>query len=361
MAGAHRPGRPDAGALRRLGDGHPEPPETAGDPRRRDVHRAHLPHQQVGLRLHRRGRRRRPDRARRQARRAHRHRRERHPGGAAPGTRRPRAVRVPAHALHGGRPGQPADRPRVGGVADPGLAPASPGQLPAARQRGIRRAGPGRRRLDPQRPVAERPAAERRGQRTRPRGTGGVGRARRLPTDERDPCPGGRGGRRSGHGRGAQTLVPLHVQAADVQRHVSGHLQPAERHAGGHRRSRRGGAHHRRRGRGRRPRVRGGLPDLRHRVRGRHLGGALRSAAGVRAGWAHPHRLLRFRAAHAARLLQHALPEPVPPRPDAERQLGQLRAHPGRAGHPRRRGDRRGPRPRRPPGRAERRGGTGLG
>jgi hypothetical protein len=45
---------------------------------------AHLPHQPLGLRLHRRRRERRPDRARRQAGRRHRHRRDRHPGRAAP-------------------------------------------------------------------------------------------------------------------------------------------------------------------------------------------------------------------------------------------------------------------------------------
>ena len=46
-------------------------------------------------------------------------------------------------------------------------------------------------------------------------------------------------------------------------------LQPAERHARRHRRPGRR-AHHRARRRGERRRVRGRLPDLRHRVRGRH-------------------------------------------------------------------------------------------
>ena len=52
------------------------PAEAARHPRHRELPRPHLPHQPLGLRLHRRRSRRRPDRPRRQARRRHRHRRD---------------------------------------------------------------------------------------------------------------------------------------------------------------------------------------------------------------------------------------------------------------------------------------------
>ena len=60
------------------------PPEAARHPRHRDVRGPHVPHQPLGLRLHRRRLRRQPDRPRRQARRHHRHRRHRGAVRAAP-------------------------------------------------------------------------------------------------------------------------------------------------------------------------------------------------------------------------------------------------------------------------------------
>ncbi len=109
---AHQPGRRVHRPVRR--DGH-RPAARAQAARHsgyRVVRRPLVPHQPLGLRLHRR----RPDRraddqARRQAGRDHRHRRDRGAVRAAPRSRLPRAVRLPAHAVLGRRARQPADRP----------------------------------------------------------------------------------------------------------------------------------------------------------------------------------------------------------------------------------------------------------
>ena len=74
---------------------------------------------------------------------------------------------------------------------------------------------------------------------------------------------------RPGDGREAQAVVPPVLQAPVLPRRVPRDVQPAERHAGRHRRQGRRAAD-RARGRRRRPPLRGRLPDLRHRVRGRH-------------------------------------------------------------------------------------------
>ena len=82
------------------GERPPASPEAAGHPRHRDVQGPLVPHQPLGLRLHRRHVGGRPDRAARQARRHHRHRRD---GGAVRAASRrggEAALRVPAHARH---------------------------------------------------------------------------------------------------------------------------------------------------------------------------------------------------------------------------------------------------------------------
>ena len=56
---AHQPRRRDAGALRLHGERAAASPEAAGHPRHRDLRGPHLPHQPLGLRLHRRRLRRR--------------------------------------------------------------------------------------------------------------------------------------------------------------------------------------------------------------------------------------------------------------------------------------------------------------
>ena len=71
-----------------------------------------VPHQPLGLRLHRRRLRRRADgQARRQAGGDHRHRRDRGPVRAAPGQVLPGTLRLPAHAVLGRRARQPPHRP----------------------------------------------------------------------------------------------------------------------------------------------------------------------------------------------------------------------------------------------------------
>ena len=116
----HRPRRRDDRPLRRDGDRGAAPAEAAGHPWRRVLRGPHLPHEPVGLRLHRRRHRRRPRPARRQAGRHHRHRGD--GGPVHPPSRRGRGapVRLPAHPVVGRRPRQPADRPRVGGILEPG-------------------------------------------------------------------------------------------------------------------------------------------------------------------------------------------------------------------------------------------------
>ena len=88
--------------------------EAARHPGHRDLRGPHLPHQPLGLRLHRRRPGRRPAPARRQARGPHRHGRDRHPGRPAPRRRRTAAVRLPAHALLGRRPRTTAPPTRSG-------------------------------------------------------------------------------------------------------------------------------------------------------------------------------------------------------------------------------------------------------
>ena len=70
------PQRRNEGALRRDGDRTAESPEAAVDSRHRRFQRPHVPHQPLGLRLHRRRSQRRTDQTRGQTRRDHRYRRD---------------------------------------------------------------------------------------------------------------------------------------------------------------------------------------------------------------------------------------------------------------------------------------------
>ena len=100
MGHPHGPRRPDPRPLRRDGHRAAQPSEAPRRAGYRDVRRPHVPHEPVGLRLHRwRLDRCADDGARRQARRHH---RDRCDGGAvhrAARTRCRRAVRVPAHTV----------------------------------------------------------------------------------------------------------------------------------------------------------------------------------------------------------------------------------------------------------------------
>ena len=144
----HRPRRPLHRAVRGDGQRPAEPAEAARHPRGQRVPGAHVPHQPVGLRLHRRRLHREPRQAGRQARRDHRHRGHRHPVHPAPRRGGQGAVRVPAHAVVGRRAQQRRDRSRVGRLADARLAAAADGQLQHPRQRRRRRGGPREGRLD---------------------------------------------------------------------------------------------------------------------------------------------------------------------------------------------------------------------
>ncbi len=107
----NRPRRRHPRPVRRHGHRPAQPAQAARHPGDRDLRRSLLPHQPVGLRLHRR----RLDRCAddepgRQAGRDHRHRGHRRPVHPAPGPGRAGALRVPAHAFVGRRPQQPPDR-----------------------------------------------------------------------------------------------------------------------------------------------------------------------------------------------------------------------------------------------------------
>ncbi len=93
---------------------HPPQGEAARHPRHRDLRRSGVPHQSVGLRLHRRRPTRTHGEAAGQACRHHRHRRHRRAGRASPGRDGRRAVRLPAHAV-GGRRAQQRSRPTSSG------------------------------------------------------------------------------------------------------------------------------------------------------------------------------------------------------------------------------------------------------
>ncbi len=150
----HQPGRRDAGPVR----GHRHRPAAQAQaprhPRHRDLRRPQLPHQPLGLRLHRRRPGRRPHGPPgRQEGRHHRHRRHVRAVHPPPGQGVRRALRVPAHAVVDRRPEQPPHRPRV--VHDPraGLAAGVAHQLHHPADGGLRRRGPGEGRLDRHRPA----------------------------------------------------------------------------------------------------------------------------------------------------------------------------------------------------------------
>ena len=148
LARHDEPRRRDARPLHLHGERTAAPAEAARHPRHRVVRGAHVPHQPVGLRLHRRRLRREPDRSRRQARRHHRHRRHGRAVRAPPRCRGQGAVRLPAHAVVDRRARQPPDRPRVGEHPRRGVAGTADGELQQPRHRHPRVGGSRQRRLD---------------------------------------------------------------------------------------------------------------------------------------------------------------------------------------------------------------------
>ena len=135
LAGGDEPWRRAAGPLRVHGQRATAPSEAPGDRGHRELQGPLVPHQPLGLRLHRRRFRGQPQRPARQACRDHRYGRH---GGAVRAPRRCRgrpALRVPAHAVIDRRPQQPSHRSRVGGEPGTGLAEAADGELQHARVR----------------------------------------------------------------------------------------------------------------------------------------------------------------------------------------------------------------------------------
>ena len=268
-----RTNRGDGFTAQFIGHGHRSAAcsQAARHPGHRDVRRALLPHQPLGLRLYRRrSARRADDEARRQARRHHRHRRHGRSVRSSPRASGEGALRLPAHALVGRRPRQRTDRSRLVRLDRLArLAAALAGELHGEPGRRDRDGGPGAGRLDrpvaphpPAHPVAAQGAADARGH------AGGV-RGRRSREDGGDPRPRRRDRPRSGDGAEPEGLVPPALQAALLPRRLPAGLQPAGRPSGRQRRQGRGAHHGGRRGRGRRG-VSAGLPDLRLGLRGRH-------------------------------------------------------------------------------------------
>ena len=200
----------------------------------------------------------------------HRHRRDGRAVRAAPGRGGQGALRLPAHALVHRRARQPADR---SGLGRRGCSPAGSSErmdnfniLVSGGFQEEDLVNDGwtdiiRNLLILARKRPTRPAID--------RGAGRDHAAGRLPEDGADPRAGGPGRQGPGDRRGAEALVQPVLQAAVLPRRISGRLQPAERHPGRHRRPGRR-AITENGDRRQRPGIRDRLPDLRHRLRGRH-------------------------------------------------------------------------------------------
>ena len=189
----HQPGRRVHRPVRRHGHRTAARAEAPGHPGHRGLPRALVPHQPLGLRLHRRRPVGRADgQAGRQAGGDHRHRRHRGAVHPAPRQGVRGALRVPAHAVVGRRARQPAHRPRVVRRDRHARAGSSAGSRtsPPTRPAGDARGGPRAGRLDRPGPPHPRPdhGAAARGLHAREH-DGGV-RGLRLREDERDPGPG---------------------------------------------------------------------------------------------------------------------------------------------------------------------------
>ncbi len=125
----HQPRRRHQGAFRHHGQRPPAPAQAAGHPRRGDVQGPFLPHQPLGLCLHRRRFQRRTHGPCRQAGRHHRHRRHGGAVRAASGGGGQATVRLPAHALVHRCAQQPPHRSRLGRKPGARLAAAPDGQF----------------------------------------------------------------------------------------------------------------------------------------------------------------------------------------------------------------------------------------
>ena len=206
--------------------------EAARHPGHRRLRGPLVPHQPLGLRLHRRRHDGRHDRPRRQAGGDHRHRRHGDPVRAARRPVRRAPVRLPAHAVVGRLARQQADRSRVVDVAASRAGSARAARTSAAIVAGqpveVDLVDDGW--TDIFRNVVS--IAEGREPAEDAGGARPGRRARRLQEDEHDPpARRARPSADAARPRVAQAVVPPDVQAADVQRRVPRVLQPRQRHA----------------------------------------------------------------------------------------------------------------------------------
>ena len=208
----HRPRRRDPGPVRVDGQRLSAEAEAARDPRHRVVLRSHVPHQPLGLRLHRRG----PGATGRQAGRHHRNRRDGGAVRAAPGARGgPLSVFQRTPSSVDVRANRPTDPQWAAGLP--------PGwqrrrienfQLLTAAGRPTRTWSP------TPGPASPRPCCV-------TDGDGPQHRARRFRQDGGGPRASRRDRRRSRHRRGAQTVVRLLLQAAVLSRRLPGRRSTA--------------------------------------------------------------------------------------------------------------------------------------
>ncbi len=219
-----------------MGNGPLHRPKLPGIPGIEDVRGSCVPHQPVGLRVHRRRLQRRTARPGRQARRDHRHRRHGRPGRSARRRLRRRAYvfqRTPSSIDV--RANRPTDASWAASL-EPGWQRRENGELHAPDLRRLRRGGPRDGRLDRHHRKAGHEA---------PRPAPGSGRrpgqhpgAGRLREDGADPGAGGRHRHGPGDRGGPEALVPAVLQAPLLPRRVPAGVQPSERLPGGHRRAR---------------------------------------------------------------------------------------------------------------------------
>ena len=217
-----------------MGTGPLHRPKLPGIPGIETFARPRVPHEPLGLRLHRRRARRarRWTKLARQARRHHRHRRDRGAVHPAARPRRQGAVRLPAHAVVDRRAQQPRDRPRVVRDARARLAAQVAAELRDAPDRRLRAtrissrtAGPTSRSAsatassqtmgEPARHVRRRDHATARFEDSDDEKMTEI----RARVDERRA--------RRGDRRGAQAVVPPALQAALLPRRVPAGLQRA--------------------------------------------------------------------------------------------------------------------------------------
>jgi hypothetical protein len=215
------------GPVRGDGERPAAPSETAGHRGHREFHGAFLPHQPLGLRLHRRRLEREPHGSGRQASRPSSARAPRRCSASHISGRRPATCTCSSALRPHRRAQQPADRSGVGSVARTGVAAPPDGELQHPRLGRLRTRGPRRRRLDRHHRQVVDHGAQGGVPRSVARRSRGHDRTGRLREDGADPQPRGRPRERSGHRCCAEAVLPPVLQAAVLPRRVPRRVQPA--------------------------------------------------------------------------------------------------------------------------------------